>query len=154
MVTDSLPIASVEERARDIVLALDGTAYKQGPADPKWRETRSLRIRDEAASVVHLRFHAAVDSAQSNGGHRGSPRGTEQVESELIVAFVYHLRPATHAEDLRLSNSAAQDIAKAINRDTSADWSPRFVGISTDVDTERGLARKIVAFSVVHNIEV
>ena len=95
MVTDSLSIASVEERARDIVLALDGAAYKQGPANPEWRETRSLRIRDEAASVVHLRFHAAVDSAQSNGGHRGSPRGTEQVESELIVAFVYHLRPAT-----------------------------------------------------------
>jgi hypothetical protein len=151
---DVLPIEDLEARALAIVLAMDATDYQQGAYPAKWTEMRSLSPQMEAASIVHLRFHAAVDSSLSNGGHRGSPYGTEQMESVLVVAFTYHLVPATHAHDLRMSNKAAQAVAKAINRDESGDWSPRFTGIQTGVDRDKGLALKTVSFSVVHNIEV
>lgn len=152
--TDTLAISAVEQRAVDIVLGLSGADYQQGPAAPAWTQTRSLSIQNEAASVVHLRFHAAVESSTSNGGHRGSPYGTEQVESELVVAFAYHLVPAHHARDLRLANDAAQLVARTINRDERGDWSPQFQSVQTGVDIDRGLALKSVTFTVIHNIEV
>lgn len=152
--TDVLSISEVEDRAVEIVSGLSGVDYQQGPAVPAWTQTRSLSIQNEAASVVHLRFHAAVESSTSNGGHRGAPHGTEQVESELVVAFAYHLVPAHHARDLRLANDAAQLVAKSINRDRRGDWSPQFQSIQTGIDIDRGLALKSVTFTVIHNIEV
>lgn len=152
--TDTLSISAVSRRAKDIIEALDATDYKQGPILAKWTRMRSFMLWDEAASVVHLRFHAGIENSPSDSGHRGSPYGTEQVESSLVVSFAYHLVPGEHDRDIEKAYDAAQDVAKAINRDERGDWSPRFRAISSTVDVEKGIALMAVSFGVIHNIEV
>lgn len=149
-------ISQIETDVVAIVQGVDASPYQQaGVGVDSWTEMQSLEVGNGVSSIDHLYFHVSIADCVSDGGHRGSPRGTERVSSALSVIFSYKLRPMRHAQDLRTAKDAAQAIAKAINRACPRDeWSPRFERISTRVDQEKGLALLEVVFVIVHTIEV
>jgi len=154
VVSDTLSVSEVETRASAIVALVSVEGFKQASKAPAWTEMDNFALGEEPSPVSHLRYHAAVLSSQSNGGHRGGPHGTEQVESRLVVTFMYGLRIGMHALDVRLSHDAAARVAKAINQDCDGNWSPRYQGVSTTINAERQVVFQSVEFGVIHIVEV
>ncbi len=106
----------IEEEARDRILALDASAFKQGGSAPKWKESSTpITVLQDPSSLAHLLFSVWIQSAINTDLESDLIEdGQMWVETRLNVLFAYRMRGRTQTEDARSATDAAIDIVRAL----------------------------------------
>lgn len=106
----------IEEEARDRILALDASAFKQGGSAPKWRESSTpITVLQDPSSLAHLLFSVWIQAAINTDMESDLIEdGFMWVETRLNVLFAYRMRGSMKTEDARSASDAAIDIIRAL----------------------------------------
>ncbi len=118
------------------ILELDGSVFDQGRTKGRWKEAKkALVVEGEAHARGHLAFNVFAESGRNTGRARG--RGEESVRTiaDVVVLFMYHLRPGSQLADAREASLAARDVVATLlrlpetvaNVDVVNSWRPSVV---------------------------
>lgn len=94
---------------------LDGSVYDQGKTKGRWKEaTKALVVAGEAHARGHLAFNVFAESGRNTGRSRSRGDDSVRVDADVVVLFMYHLRPGSQIEDSREASEAAREVIAAI----------------------------------------
>ncbi len=116
MVQHISTIADVEVAAVARIEAMDGSRYNQGSRTKGvWKEAENALIVDgEAHSRGHLAFNVFCESGRNTGRQRDRHDDTVRTRSDMVVLFMFHLRPTAQISDAREATRAARDVVAAL----------------------------------------
>ena len=116
------PVATIKDLELlfvERILELDGSIFDQGRTKGRWKEAKkALVVEGEAHSRGHLAFNVFVRTI-----------------ADVVVLFMYHLRPGSQLADAREASIAARDVVSTLlslpetvaNVDIVNSWRPSVV---------------------------
>lgn len=122
-VRDPGTIAEVEQVLVERILSLDASAYTHPYGTPaEWHQsTIAFDAAQENNALSHLAFDLHVEAARNAANERGAvTNGYLWVSCDVVVAFVFQLRPSEQIHDARRASDAAVDVVRALMTDWSA----------------------------------
>jgi hypothetical protein len=107
----------IERECVQKILDLDGSAYRYPKGAPaRWHESNvALTVTGDASEFAPLAFNVWTETGRNSGDESGYlSDGYLWAVLNLVVAFVFRLRPAHQVADARLTSDAAIDILRAL----------------------------------------
>lgn len=153
-------IRELEEELAERLELLDASPFDQnrdGTRPARWREaTVPLSVLEDAGPLEHLLFNVWVERSQNSEERRDQAGQFVKLESSVVVAFLYNLRPSDQLKDARLASDAAHAIARALmSRDLARLVDVRLVDAWRPLLSESGTKLLgAVRFLVAHEIRI